>query len=195
MSVINLIHPNNEDVAQRIIASLITRYLFELTSNIGVMLCAESESDRSYYQLEWIKLRELKLNGNASYSAPIDHLSDKRQRKFSSSDFVPIGHEDFIFDDPWNLKMSDKVEFLPISDKQLFLEQWKIYSHISHASSFSIWPKWIQPIPIHDSLQCLSIIMRIVSVFLGRDFDANLFLEDAWKCLGDKKSSKPTSPH
>lgn len=100
----------------------------------------------------------------------------------------------FRFEDPWGMSMSDKLQFLPLKDELLFLDRWKMYSHISHASAFSVWPRWVDPAPRFDSIQCLALVANVAAKFLNRPFDSTKFLETAWTLLGSVPEKSGVDP-
>jgi hypothetical protein len=185
----------NDDLSDRLIASLLTRYLFELVANIGAILNAETPEIRIKRLESWAALREMAVHSDGTYSIPLAALGrgakerlEKRGGKVAelpssvsheSSEFISVEDRAFRFDDPWKLSMSKKVEYLPLKSATYFLDRWKMYSHISHASAFSIWPKWMDPIPRFDAAQCLLILAKCIAGFLGVSFDVeNKFLKE-----------------
>lgn len=192
----------SNDNVDRLMSSLATRYLFDLLANICFMLTTEPESEREKRQLEWLRLRDLIVIGDGSYRMPADHLPKKTSKRLKKApravgsvkfpkfnqelgkeepiDSISISHQSFIFDDPWGMSMAEKVKAIPAIDREYFLDRWKMYSHIAHASAFSLWPAWMYPIPLHDAIQCLAILLRVVSNYIGHNFDSRTFIDQAW---------------
>ena len=184
-----------------IIASLTTRYLFELSANISVMLNTQPESLRNERQEKWLRLKDLDIIGE-SYSMPINNAPDNtkkrllknedkitkckgvtqnRQQDSETSPYsVPVSDDKFLFEDPWGLTIRKKIELMPLGNPSRFLEQWKLYSHIAHASAFSLWPKWIEPVPVNDAIQAFSVLLKVVSDFLKLDFNMKEFIDNSF---------------
>lgn len=194
----------SRDPTDRLIASISTRYLFEIVANVSVMLNYDPPARRLELQDQWIKLRDMMVVPDGSYRMPLENLSDKTRsrlekrksftysawpkysRETQSEEFinsVAIGNQAFLFEDPWQLTMAKKAQYVPTSDKDVFLERWKMYSHISHASAFSIFPTWMYPVPIHDALQAISCLYSVICDFLSHEYDSGDFLKGAWSLI------------
>lgn len=171
---------------------LLTRYLFELVANQAVLKFApEPESNWERY----LYLRNLQIFGNQTYGVALDILPDKTRKKLKKNnaetyfgwnhgddkinqnkkESVKIENEHFQFNDPWGLTMFEKMKFIKTSHPDVFLSRWRMYSQIAHASSFSLWPMWIDPIPHHDAIQCISIIFQAEYDHLRKEFDGKYF--------------------
>jgi hypothetical protein len=177
-----------------------TRYLFELLSNHATLRNCDNEDD---YWDKFLYLRKLQVFGNDTYGVSIDILPQKTREKLTKNNAetylgwnhgeerikenlrksVKLENEHFQFSDPWGLTMFDKMKFIKTSNKKVFLSRWRMYSQISHASSFSIWPMWFDPVPHFDAIQCLSIIYRTEYEYHGKIFDTNLFCEKIYKAI------------
>lgn len=198
-----------EDSGDRLVASLITRYIFEMTANLGVMLRTTPEEVREQRQIAWRRMQQMTPRADGTYALPVSHLSepvmrrlDKRAAKLvavrppGSSDpgaltkAVSVTEGGFRFDDPWQMGMLDKAKCLPLSDEAYFLDRWKMYAHISHASAFSIWFRWIDPVPRFDAVECLAIVGGMAAELVSMPFDPKSFRETTWKL----SQAKPASP-
>lgn len=192
------------NISDFIVASLTTRYLYELTANLCVMLNTEPEELRNERQEQWLRLRDLDIIGS-SYAMPLNNApkqtrnrlvkkedditkikgsTQNRQEYSIPSEYsVPIKDNRFLFEDPWGLNISQKVKLMPLGDPNRFLEQWKLYSHIAHASAFSLTPTWIEPVPINDAIQVYSLLLKVISDFLGFEFNERKFLENSFSLI------------
>lgn len=182
--------------SDRLVASVITRYLFELAVNVGAILNAETPELRMERLESWIALREMAVHSDGTYSVALDALGEGAKEKLTkrgskilqlpaadgsdSGEFIRVEDKAFRFNDPWKLSMSQKVQYLHLKDSAYFLDRWKMYSHISHASAFSIWPRWMDPIPRFDATQCLSVIAKCIARFLDVPFDSESFCKDIY---------------
>ena len=127
---------------------------------------------------------------------PIDYLTKTMEKKLSVGklgtrkfralrdgidsevEAVLVEDTEFMFDDPWGLSMREKLRFLSVSDVNLFLGQWTMYSHVCHASAFSVWPTWIDPRPHVDAIQCLGVTALMVAKAIGKSFDRKKFIDE-----------------
>ena len=191
----------SSDTVDRLIASISTRYIFDLLANVSVMLNTEPEQERDKLQDQWIKLRDMVIVADGTYRMPLDHLPPEtskrlqKKKEFESEkwpkynqtegkeklvDSISVSNPAFLFEDPWGLSMAKKVALIPTSDPELFLDRWKMYSYVAHASAFSLWPTWMYPVPIHDAIQSLSLLLKVVGRFIDYEFDSKSFIEKAW---------------
>lgn len=180
---------------------LMTRYLFELTANHSVLRHGDDSDLKSSRWLDFLRTWKLHIFGH-TYGIEVDKLtkpSKKRLRKFGAKtyketslwsrdnnqkvDHVKFEEEHFQFDDPFEMTMYKKLAFIGASKPRVFLSQWKMYSHISHASPFSLWPLWIEPVPHFDAIQCLSIILSTESKHQGLEFDGKLFSSSLFEAV------------
>lgn len=195
--------PHVREIGDFVVASLITRYLFELTANVSVMLNSETEALRMERQDAWLRMKDMDVIGE-SYAVPYGNMSkrsqkrilkdegrikkikglkQKRQEHSIDSEYsIPISEAAFLFEDPWGLSVAKKLRYMPLDNAERFLEQWKIYSHISHASAFSLTPTWMEPVPVNDAVQAYGVLLSVVSNYVGIDFSAKKFIDDFF-CL------------
>lgn len=198
----------SSDNVDRLVASISTRYLFDLLANVSVMLSMEPKQDREMLQDQWIDLREMIVVGDGTYRMPLEHLPTnfyerlQKKKEFKSEkwpkynqlireeklvDSISVSNQAFLFEDPWGLSMAKKLKFIPTSDPEFFLDRWKMYSHVAHASAFSIWPKWMHPVPIHDAIQSLALLIKVVCHFIDCEFDSKAFMNKAWKHIEENQ--------
>lgn len=201
LEIINLREkPGSRSGAKWLQSCLMTRYLFELLANQAVLKFAPvSESNWESY----LYLRNLQIFGNQTYGVALDILPDKTRKKLIKNnaetylgwnhgdeeikenlkESVKLENEHFQFNDPWGLTMFEKMKYIRTSHPDVFLSRWRMYSQIAHASSFSLWPMWTDPIPYHDAVQCVSIIFETEYEYLGKEFNGSFFLEKLFKSL------------
>lgn len=191
----------SSDPIDRLIASISTRYMFDLLANVSVMLNTEPEQERDKLQDQWVKLRDMVVVPDGTYRMPLEHLPPdaskrlQKKKEFKSEkwpkydqtvgteklvDSISVSNRAFLFEDPWGLSMAKKVALIPTSNPEFFLDRWKMYSYVAHASAFSLWPKWMYPVPIHDAIQSLSLLLQVVCRFIDYEFDSKSFIEKVW---------------
>ena len=200
---INLLSPRGlpNNTVDRLVASISTRYIFDLLANVSVMLNTEPEQKRNTLQDRWINLRDMIIVSDGTYRMPLESLPPEfskrleKKKEFKSAkwpkydqsagkeklvDSISVSNQAFLFEDPWGLSMAKKLEFIPTSAPEVFLDRWKMYSYIAHASAFSLWPTWMYPVLIHDAIQSLSLLIKVVGRFIDYEFDSKSFMEKAW---------------
>jgi hypothetical protein len=175
---------------------LLTRYLFELVGNHSTLRNAENEE-------KYLYLRKLQIFGDDTYGVALNILPEKTRKKLEKNNaetYLGWGHEDdriktnlkksvklenehFQFSDPWGLTMFEKMKYIKTSNPEVFLSRWRMYSQISHASAFTLWPMWIDPVPHFEAIQCLSIIFSTEYEYHGKKIDGNLFCNKIYESL------------
>lgn len=202
----------SKNIVDRLVASISTRYIFDLLANVSVMLNMEPEQDREMLQDRWISLRDMIVTADGTYRMPLEHLSPEsskrlqKKKEFKSArwpkydesvgkeklvDSISVSNQAFLFEDPWGLSMAKKLEFIPTSNPEFFLDRWKMYSYVAHASAFSLWPTWMHPVPIHDAVQSLCLLIKVVGRFIDYEFDSKAFVEKAWIHIEEDEKRVP----
>ncbi len=199
-SIIDIREGGSRSGVNWIQSCLCTRYLFELCANHAIL----KNGEENEIMLRWEKylyLRKLQIFGDYTYGICVDLLPEKTIKRLEKNnaetylgrnhgdeltkenlkESVKLENEHFHFEDPWEMSMYDKLQFIEASNPKVFLSRWSMYSQISHASSFSIWPMWVDPVPHFDAIQCISLIFNHEFKYHNIVFDKNRFMDQIYK--------------
>lgn len=175
-------------------SSLINRYLFELLAN-HALLTTKFKNDDVWEK--FLTLRRLQIFADNTYgialeslpSATLNHIRKNSraniykgwnrgddQIKENLKDSIKLESTAFKFHDPWAMSFVQKCDLIDVKYRAYVLNRWKMYTQISHASSFSLWPTWIDPEPIYDAIHCLALILKGSYNHFNAPFNEKIFI-------------------
>lgn len=203
ISVIEMREGGSRSGTNWIQSCIITRYLFEILANHSILKYGNLNEEMESRWKSYLYLRKLQIYGDDTYGIAVELLPEKTKKKLKKKGVqtylgynhgdekieknlivsVKLENEQFQFDDPWGLTMYEKLQYINTLNPDIFLSRWRMYSQISHASSFSLWPTWIDPVPHFDAIQCLTMILNTEYKFHGLDFNCKKFQETIYQLM------------
>lgn len=207
-NVIELHEKNQRNGVKWLQSCLITRFLFESVANFSILKNTNDQDLTNERWRKWLYLRDLQIYENNTYGISLNNLPEKTLKRIKKNkadtyrsyhnrdkndkknlqEYIKLENEHFSFDDPWGLTMFQKMQYIDLSDSSVFLSRWRMYSQIAHASSFSFWPMWIDPVPVTDAVQCISILFKTAYKELNIEFDTNNFTDSLFDLIFNSNS-------
>jgi len=187
------------DVSGLALSVPLLRYLAEMTANICFMIAAPSEQIRSERLAQWRASRHVILPTSSSHNwwIDVDKLPKRARKKVKLSHLVskggslaameqrrgaPVAQRDVRFEDVFGSNFFEKALSIPMVNRSLFEERYKIWSYISKGNAYSLLPASFAFVcPLHDAIQLLTAYGKCCSTFLGRQAFPTDFIERLMK--------------